>query len=226
MSRCAFSQWDSSGNSSPSNSMWQHSCNTDIQGNVPQCSSGCSGLLLRLGAKAQCGWSCFSGLPEVNLLSVAQRSHKSYCENRQWHSGKPQTKAFLLVIASQKLEDYLPRAEGKGQTSSWVKPVIYYPVTSWSCSFILKSSQRILMVPRLWAKNTETEGLAFLPRIPSLPLATASKVTGSFPLLTLRLTSLVRGFHGKWLWEWAAEWYSCLKSKLAAPQQLTHRTII
>lgn len=95
----------------------------------------------------------------------------------------------------------------------------------------LKSSQRILMVPRLWAKNTETEELAFLPRIPSLLLATASKVIGSFPLLpclllTLRLTSLVRGFHGKWLWEWAAEWYSCLESKLAAPQQMTHRTII
>lgn len=120
----------------PVNSMWQHSCNPDIQGNVPQCSSGCSGLLLRLGAKAECGWSCFSALPEVNLLSVAQCSHKSYCENRQWHSEKPRTKAFLLAIASQKLEDYLPRAEGKGQSSSWVKPVIYYPVTSWSCSFI------------------------------------------------------------------------------------------
>lgn len=227
MPRCAFSQWDSLGNSSP-DSTWQYSWNTDIQGNVSQCSSGCSGLLLRLGAKAQCGWPCFSALPEVNLLSEAQRSHKSYCENTQWHIAKPQTKAFLLVVASQKLEDYLPRGEGKGQASSWVKPIIYYPVTSWNCS---KSSQRILTVPRLWAKNTEIARTRLSPKDPSLQLATASRATGSFPflpcsLLTLRRTSLVRGFHGKRLWEWAAGWYSYLESDLAAPQQLTHRIII
>lgn len=80
----------------------------------------------------------FQHLQRSTWYHVAQHAHKSYCKNRQWHIPRPQTKTFLLVIALQKIEDYLPRAEDKGQTSSWVKSIIYYPVTSWSWSLIQK----------------------------------------------------------------------------------------